>query len=54
MEVIDKDHMMFLLLQYILHNVFFTQKVIDWAIKKNQVPLIFFKLDLAKANDKVD
>jgi hypothetical protein len=28
-EVIDKDHMTFLLLQYILDNVFFTQKVID-------------------------
>jgi hypothetical protein len=37
-EVIDKDHMMFLLLQYILDNVFFTQKVIDRAKNKTKYP----------------
>lgn len=54
MEVIEKNHMTFLLLQYILDNMFFTQKVIDWAKKKNQVPLVFLKLDFAKAYNKVD
>jgi hypothetical protein len=35
-EVIEKDHMTFLLLQYILDNMFSTQKVIDWAKKKTK------------------
>lgn len=46
--------MIFLLLQYILDNVFLTQKVIDRTQIFFQVPLLFLKLDFAKAYDKVD
>jgi len=37
---------------FILDNVFLVHETIDWA-KKSTQPLVFFKVDFAKAYDKV-
>jgi hypothetical protein len=48
MEVVDTDPIAFLSMRYILDNVLLVQETIDWVQQSNQ-PLVFFKLDFAKA-----
>jgi hypothetical protein len=52
MEVVDTDPIAFRSMRYIPNNVLLVQKTIDWAWWSNQ-PLVFLKLDFAKAYDKV-
>jgi hypothetical protein len=53
MEIMNPDQSAFLLLHFILDNIFLTQETIVWADHTKQ-PLIFLKLDFAKAFDIVD
>lgn len=51
-EVVDIDPIAFLSMRYILNTVLLTQETIDWVQRSNQ-PLVFLKLDFAKAYDKI-
>ena len=53
MEIINSDQFAFLLMRFILDNILLTQETIYFA-KFSLQPLLFFKLDFAKAYDKVD
>jgi hypothetical protein len=52
MEVVDTDPIAFLSMRFILDNILLMQETIDWAWQSNQ-PLVFLKLDFAKAYNKV-
>jgi hypothetical protein len=53
MEIISPDQSAFLPMWFILDNIFLTHETIAYA-KQSSQPLLFLKLDLSKAYDKVD
>jgi hypothetical protein len=53
MELIFPDQSAFLPMRFILDNIFLTHKTIHYA-KSSKQPLLFLKLNFAKAYDKVD
>jgi hypothetical protein len=53
MDVISIGQSAFLLLRFILDNIFMTHETIAHA-KKSRQPLVFLKLDFSKAYDRVD
>ena len=53
LEVISMDRSAFMPLYFILDNIMLKHETIDWT-KCSKQPLLFLKLDFAKAYDKVN
>jgi hypothetical protein len=53
MDAISQDQLAFLPFKFILNNILLTHETISWA-KRSKQPLVFLKLNLSKAYDKMN
>lgn len=53
MDASSQDQSIFLPFKFVLNNILLTHEIISWA-KRSKQPLVFFKLDLSKAYDRMN
>jgi hypothetical protein len=52
-DAINQDQLVFLPFEFILNSILLTHETISWA-KRSKQPLVFLKLDLSKAYDRLN